>query len=120
MKSGALDFVEKPLDPHSLRAAVERALAEARNQHEVQTERHEALVKLEKLSARQRQVLQLMLEGKSSKVIAAQLFMSQRTVESHRAKVMKKMGAKSLPELTRMVSVANQMLLQHHFLSTRA
>jgi two-component system CheB/CheR fusion protein len=120
MKSGALDFVEKPLDPLSLRAAVERALTEARNQHEVQTERHEALIKLEKLSARQRQVLQLMLDGKSSKVIAAQLFMSQRTVESHRAKVMKKMSAKSLPELTRMVSVANQMLLQHHFFSTRA
>lgn len=120
MKAGALDFVEKPLDPRSLRAVVERALTEARNQHEVQAERHEALIKLEKLSQRQRQVMQLMLEGKSSKVIAAQLFMSQRTVESHRAKVMKKMSVKSLPELTRMVSVADEMLLQHHFLSTRA
>jgi FixJ family two-component response regulator len=121
MKSGALDFVEKPLDPLSLRAAVERALTEARNQHDVQTERQEVLIKLGKLSTRQRQVLHLMLEGKSSKVIAAQLFMSQRTVESHRANVMKKMSAKSLPELARMVSVANQMLLlQHHFVATCA
>ena len=121
MKSGALDFVEKPLDPLMLRAAVERALTEARNQHDVQTERQEVLIKLGKLSTRQRQVLHLMLEGKSSKVIAAQLFMSQRTVESHRANVMKKMSAKSLPELARMVSVANQMLLlQHHFLTTCA
>ena len=120
MKSGALDFVEKPLDPLRLRAAVERALREARNHHEVQTERHEVLIKLGKLSPRQRQVLQLMLEGKSSKVIAAQLFMSQRTVESHRANVMKKMTAKSLPELTRMVSVANQMLLQPRVLATCA
>jgi two-component system CheB/CheR fusion protein len=120
MKSGALDFVEKPLDPGSLRGVVERALTEAKNQHEAQAERHEVLVKLGKLSTRQRQVLHLMLEGKSSKVIAAQLFMSQRTVESHRANVMKKMSAKSLPELARMVSVANQMLLQHQFLATRA
>jgi two-component system, chemotaxis family, CheB/CheR fusion protein len=109
MKSGALDFVEKPFDPPSLQAAVERALTEARNQHEVQTERQEVLMKLGKLSARQQQVLHLMLEGKSSKVIAAQLFMSRRTVESHRANVMKRMSAKSLPELARMVSVANQV-----------
>jgi two-component system CheB/CheR fusion protein len=112
MKSGALDFVEKPFDPVSLRAVVERALTQARNQHEAQAERHEVLVRLGRLSTRQRQVLHLMLEGKSSKVIAARLFMSQRTVESHRANVMKKMSAKSLPELARMVSVANQMLLQ--------
>lgn len=120
MKAGALDFVEKPLDPTRLRAAVERALAEARNQHEVQAERNEVAIKLGKLSPRQRQVLHLMLEGKSSKVIAAQLFMSQRTVESHRANVMKKMSAKSLPELARMISAANHMLLQHHFLATSA
>lgn len=105
MKAGAVDFVEKPFDPSGLRAAVERALAEACNQHELQTERQEILANLGKLSTRQRQVLHLMLEGKSSKMIAAQLFMSQRTVESHRANVMKKMNAKSLPELARMVSV---------------
>ena len=118
MKSGALDFVEKPFDPVSLRAAVERALTEARNQNEVQTERQEVLIKLGKLSTRQRQVLHLMLEGNSSKVIAARLFMSQRTVESHRANVMKKMSAKSLPELARMVSVSNQMPQLRQFLPT--
>jgi two-component system CheB/CheR fusion protein len=118
MKSGALDFVEKPFDPNDLRAVVERALAEARHQHEAQAERHEVLIRLGKLSVRQRQVLHLMLEGKSSKVIAAQLFMSQRTVESHRANVMKKMGAKSLPELARMASIANQMLMQQELPAT--
>jgi FixJ family two-component response regulator len=104
MKAGAVDFVEKPFNPSSLRAAVERALQEARNRHEVLTEHQEVLGNLGRLSTRQRQVLHLMLEGKSSKTIAAQLFMSQRTVESHRANVMKKMNAKSLPELARMVS----------------
>jgi FixJ family two-component response regulator len=105
MKAGAVDFVEKPLNSSSLRVAVERALTQARHQHETTTERQEILGNLAKLSTRQRQVLHLMLEGKSSKTIAAQLFMSQRTVESHRANVMKKMNTKSLPELARKVSV---------------
>ena len=105
MKAGAADFVEKPVDPTSVQAVVERALLEARSEYAVQTERQEVLAKLGKLSTRQRHVLHLMLEGKSSKTIASQLFMSQRTVESHRANVMKKMSAKSLPELARMVSV---------------
>jgi two-component system, chemotaxis family, CheB/CheR fusion protein len=106
MKAGAIDFVEKPLDPAELRAAVERALLEAQDQHEVQAELKKVMANLAKLTTRQRQVLHLMLEGKSSKMIAALLFMSQRTVESHRANIMKKMNAKSLPELARMVSVA--------------
>lgn len=106
MKAGAIDFVEKPFNRSGLQAAVERALKEARDQTKGQTERQEVLASYAKLTTRQRQVLQLMLEGKSSKMIAAQLFMSQRTVESHRANVMKKMAAKSLPELARMMSVA--------------
>jgi two-component system, chemotaxis family, CheB/CheR fusion protein len=106
MKAGAIDFVEKPINRSDLRTAVERALTEARNQLKGQTERQEILANFAKLTTRQCQVLQLMLEGKSSKMIAAQLFMSQRTVESHRANVMKKMAAKSLPELARMMSVA--------------
>jgi|SRR5688572_12382295 len=106
MKAGAIDYVEKPFNRSELRMVVERALKEARDQHKGQTERQEVLANFAKLTTRQRQVLQLMLEGKSSKMIAAQLFMSQRTVESHRANVMKKMAAKSLPELARMMSVA--------------
>jgi FixJ family two-component response regulator len=106
MKAGAIDFVEKPFNSCDLRTAVERALMEAKNQLKGQTQRQEVLANFAQLTTRQRQVLQLMLEGKSSKMIAAQLFMSQRTVESHRANVMKKMAAKSLPELARMMSVA--------------
>ena len=106
MKAGAIDFVEKPINRSDLRTAVERALMEARDQLKGQSERQEVLANFAKLTTRQCQVLQLMLEGKSSKMIAAQLFMSQRTVESHRANVMKKMAAKSLPELARMMSVA--------------
>jgi two-component system, chemotaxis family, CheB/CheR fusion protein len=106
MKAGAIDFIEKPFNRSDLRMVVDRALKEARDQHKGQTERQEVLANFAKLTTRQRQVLQLMLEGKSSKMIAAQLFMSQRTVESHRANVMKKMAAKSLPELARMMSVA--------------
>jgi two-component system, chemotaxis family, CheB/CheR fusion protein len=106
MKAGASDFVEKPFNRADLRTIVERALLEARDQHKLQTQRQQVLANFARLTTRQRQVLQLMLEGRSSKMIAAQLFMSQRTVESHRANVMKKMEAKSLPELARMVSVA--------------
>ncbi|HET9396433.1 MAG TPA: response regulator, partial [Nitrospiraceae bacterium] len=106
MKAGAIDFVEKPFNRSNLRAVVDRALREARDQLKGQTLRQAVLANFAKLTTRQIQVLQLMLEGKSSKMIAAQLFMSQRTVESHRANVMKKMAAKSLPELARMMSVA--------------
>jgi two-component system, chemotaxis family, CheB/CheR fusion protein len=106
MKAGASDFIEKPFNRADLRTIVERALLEARDQHKLQTQRQQVLANFARLTARQRQVLQLMLEGRSSKMIAAQLFMSQRTVESHRANVMKKMETKSLPELARMVSVA--------------
>ena len=106
MKAGAIDFVEKPFNRSGLRTVVERALKEARDQHKRQMERQEVLANFAKLTTRQSQVLQLMLEGKSSKMIAAQLFMSQRTIESHRANVMKKMATKSLPELARMISVA--------------
>src|SRR5687768_9821597 len=78
MKAGAIDYVEKPFNSSELRMVVERALKEAGDQHKRQTERQEVLANFAKLTTRQSQVLQLMLEGNSSKMIAAQLFMSQR------------------------------------------
>ena len=106
MKAGAMDFVEKPLDSTRLRACVERAMAESQQLHKVRAEQQQVSSRVASLTARQKQVLQLMLDGKSNKMIAAQLSMSRRTVECHRANAMKKMRAKSLPELARMISIA--------------
>lgn len=106
MKAGAIDFVEKPLRAEKLLVAIERALSHLVKRQKGHDERQQVLARISALTPRQKQVMDLMLEGKSCKVIAAGLFMCQRTVESHRAKVMKNMGVKSLAELARTVSLA--------------
>jgi two-component system CheB/CheR fusion protein len=105
IRCGAIDFVEKPFHPDKLLAVIERAVVQSRQFARGREERHAVLARMARLTPRQSQVMQLMLDGKSSKTIAAHLFMSRRTVESHRATVMVKMGAKSLPELARMVAL---------------
>jgi two-component system, chemotaxis family, CheB/CheR fusion protein len=109
MRFGAIDFVEKPLYRDKLLPLIERAVVQSRKFERNREERQKVLARIACLTPRQEQVMQLMLDGKSSKTIAAHLFMSRRTVESHRANVMTKMAAKSLPELARMASLTRNV-----------
>ena len=102
MKSGASDFLEKPIHRIELLASVARALEQSRDFNAVAASRTEAATRMAGLTPRQRQIMELILMGQPSKNIAADLGVSQRTVENHRASIMKKTGSKSLPALARL------------------
>lgn len=95
LKRGAFDFFEKPFNDNKLMDRVEEALASSRNA----SVRAAVQVRLTNLSAREREVLQLILAGKMNKVIADQLGISMRTVEVHRAHIFDKMHVKTAVEL---------------------
>jgi FixJ family two-component response regulator len=101
MKAGASDFFEKPFDAYSLLAAIEGALKTGKRASPERFRREIVPVRLAALTKRQRQILALIMDGRSNKRIATQLNLSQRTVESHRAAIMKKTGATSFAELIR-------------------
>lgn len=102
IKDGAIDFIEKPFDNKELLKSVWHAIeTDARNRFALQ-QRARITQHLEKLTAREREVMGLMIEGKSSKAIACLLGTSVRTCEQHRARVMEKMQATSLADLVRM------------------
>jgi two-component system, chemotaxis family, CheB/CheR fusion protein len=102
MKCGAIDFIEKPVDVQGLSRAIDDALRTGRNVAAVRTRRIEAQERLAKLTTREREILARVLAGDPNKNIAADLGISQRTVESHRASVMTKTGCKTLPALVRL------------------
>ncbi|AWK88179.1 response regulator transcription factor [Azospirillum thermophilum] len=121
MKAGAHDFVEKPFDDEALIASVRTALARtvpvpaaapaaastrAAPPPAPEGPPPEIAGRLALLTPRERDVLGLLVEGKSNKVIAHELSISPRTVEIHRARVMEKMQADSLPALVRMALAA--------------
>jgi len=106
MKAGALDFIEKPIGSIELLASVERALETGRDSRRLVEWQESAATQLMGLTPRQRQVMDMVLTGNASKKIAADLGISQRTVENHRASIMKKTGAKSLPALARLAITA--------------
>ncbi|MBA8882083.1 response regulator FixJ [Phyllobacterium myrsinacearum] len=101
MKAGALDFIEKPFDEQTLLDAIERAAAQLNKVPD--TEDADAiLARLAQLTEREHQIMYGVVQGLANKSIAFDLKISPRTVEVHRANVMTKMQAKSLPELVRM------------------
>jgi two-component system, LuxR family, response regulator FixJ len=102
MKAGAVDFIEKPFDDHQLIGVVRRALAEAARQTDAAAIKADAALRLAELTAREREVLDLLVAGCSNKVVAQKLGISPRTVEIHRAHVMEKMRVASLSELVRL------------------
>jgi two-component system, chemotaxis family, CheB/CheR fusion protein len=101
MKAGASDFIEKPVNGTELLASIDFALDHWRGSHKVTAWRETAATHVAGLTSRQREIMDLVLAGHPSKNIAADLGISQRTVENHRASIMKKTGSKSLPALAR-------------------
>jgi RNA polymerase sigma factor (sigma-70 family) len=99
MKAGAVDFLEKPLDPPTLLANVRAALERDAVAREERERRADVLARLAQLTPREREVMRLMVAGLSCKEIAKTLAISHRTVEIHRSRVFTKLDAGSLPEL---------------------
>jgi FixJ family two-component response regulator len=106
MQHGAFDFLQKPFKDHDLTVRIRRALAHDREMRERIGRKTQIRARLARLTPRERQVLRLVADGKPNKVMAAELGVSQRTVEIHRAHVMRKMGASSLAQLVRMTLIA--------------
>jgi two-component system, LuxR family, response regulator FixJ len=108
MKAGAADFLEKPFDDAHLMDAVASALAASRRAGDEATATAQIAARLASLTPREREVLDRLVAGQPNKTIAYDLGSSPRTVEVHRARVMEKMGARSLPELVRMAITAEE------------
>jgi len=106
IKRGAFDFIEKPFSETKLMAIIERALEEDARKAGASSTQSGIAQRLAKLSPREKEVLDLVIAGKMNKTIADAMNISIKTVEAHRAKVMDKMGARSLAELVQLVMQA--------------
>jgi FixJ family two-component response regulator len=108
MQAGAVDFIQKPFRDQDLIDRINQALEKDSANRAALGERNDIRRRLETLTPREREVLDLVVHGKANKVIAGDLKLSQRTVEIHRARVMEKMQASSLAHLVRMVLEVGQ------------
>jgi FixJ family two-component response regulator len=106
MKAGAVDFIEKPVHRDELLACIERAIALSRDQNTLNAWQQDAAQLISALTPRQREIMDRVLAGQPNKIIAADLGISQRTTENHRAAIMSRTGAKSLPALARLAIAA--------------
>lgn len=106
MKRGAVDFLQKPVDAEKLRTVIRQALEGASKASEQELRRQALYSRISLLTAREREVLELLAEGNSTKQIAAQLTINPKTVFVHRARVLEKMGADSLVALSQMMADA--------------
>jgi len=101
MKAGAMDFLEKPFDNSELLKRIREALKKAAGKRKEWEQKSDAEQRCATLTSRELEVMRYIVQGKSSRNIAAELGVSNRTIEVHRARVMAKMGADSLPDLVR-------------------
>ena len=106
MKVGAVDFLEKPVRPDELLESIERALDRVRDWVKLAEWQEMAAERIARLTPRERDVMDFVVQGRPNKIIAHELGISQRTVENHRGAVMKRTGAASLPDLIRLVMAA--------------
>lgn len=103
VKAGAVDFVQKPFRDQDLIDKVQVALKQDAELRRELADRAEIVARIESLTPREREVMDLVVDGRPNKAIAHALEISQRTVEIHRARVMEKMRATSVPHLVQMV-----------------
>lgn len=108
MKNGAFDFLQKPFGQDALLERVTRALAADHQAREALTRASEIRRREASLTPREREVMALIVRGLANKVIAQDLRLSERTVEIHRARVMEKMGSRSVAHLVRMALALGQ------------
>jgi FixJ family two-component response regulator len=104
VKSGAVDFLSKPVEDTVLLSAVDQALVKSHARHLEQKESQVFLQRYRTLSPREREVCALVVTGLLNKQVAAQLGASEKTIKIHRGRVMAKMLAGSLPDLVTMIS----------------
>ena len=99
MKAGAVDFLTKPFDELVLLTAVHQAISRDNERRVIELRQTEFKMRLATLTSREREVYCRMITGKLNKQTAGELFIVEKTVKVHRARVMKKMGVRSLAEL---------------------
>jgi FixJ family two-component response regulator len=99
MKAGAVDFLEKPFQRKELLESVERALVRSAEQRQRASEKNHARALLEKLTPREHEVMRLVATGLLNKQVGSELGMAEKTVKTHRAHMMQKLGITSVAEL---------------------
>jgi len=104
VKTSAIDFLEKPIDPHVLVERVRQALKLEQQTHRELEQRRDFAARLQRLTPRERLVMELVAAGRPSKEIAAELGVSLKTVEAHRKQVLEKMGVAKAVTLARLVA----------------
>jgi two-component system, LuxR family, response regulator FixJ len=108
MKDGAFDFITKPFRDQDLLDRINGALKQDAENRAAIEQHADLRGRAESLTPREREVLELIVEGKANKVVAIDLGLSERTVEIHRANVMEKMGARSVAHLVKMYLTLNE------------
>ena len=101
MKAGAVDFIEKPYKEQELLDRVHKAINQSVQKRQESSEEQMARERLAQLTPRERQVVEFIVDGEPNKRIAYHLGLSEKTIEFHRANIMKKLEAKSLADLVR-------------------
>jgi len=106
MKAGAVDFLQKPFKQKDLLESIDRALVRSAEQHQRASEKSHARALIERLTPREFQVMELVATGLLNKQVGAELGMAEKTVKTHRAHVMLKLGITSVAELVRVLQRA--------------
>jgi FixJ family two-component response regulator len=107
MRGGAVDFLVKPVTRDTLLKAIKEALVIDARERQLRGERDSCLARLQHLTERERQILDMAISGLQNKEIARDLGLSHRTVEAHRARIFLKLGVNSIIEAVRLVNHAN-------------
>ncbi len=109
MKAGAVEFLTKPFSGDDLLSAIHQALERDRDGRRARAAKAAVTAQLEKLTPRERDVLELVVAGRLNKEIAAQLGIVEQTVKQHRGRIMRKLGARSVTDLVRIAEHASRI-----------